>query len=172
MAVEGFKLYSQLEQQYMALLTRSDSDPGLNRIWEPPDERRRRVLDKAQQSRQWGAWYKMDAVEQRCYRLVRSALEIFEQTFQLHAKGWIDNETWEKWQGWLDTWRNVRYFEYVLKDTEPRLVKSFWTELDRIRQGPAGPPAIQVATVTRQLAPGPRAKRRELGIVSALDRPN
>lgn len=129
-AVEGHKLYHQLAQQYIALLVRSDSDPALNRIWEPLDERRRRILDKAQQSRTWGAWYKMNPAEQRCYRLVRSALEIFEQTYQLHQKGWIDNETWTKWRSWLDVWRDVRYFDYVLADTRPRLVVSFTRELD------------------------------------------
>lgn len=129
-AVEGYKLYHQLAQQYIALLIRSDSDPALNCIWEPANEKRRRVLDKAQRSRTWGAWYKMNPVEQRCYRLVRSALETFEQTYQLHQKGWIDDETWAKWLSWLDAWQNVRYFEYVLADTRPRLVKSFAKELD------------------------------------------
>ncbi|MGH3164311.1 MAG: hypothetical protein ACRDN0_00260 [Trebonia sp.] len=129
-AVEGYKLYHQLAQQYIALLIRSDSDPALNCIWEPPDEKRRRVLDKAQRSRTWGAWYKMNPVEQRCYRLVRSALETFEQTYQLHQKGWIDDGTWAKWRSRLDAWRNVRYFEYVLADTRPRLVMGFAMELD------------------------------------------
>lgn len=129
-AVEGYKLYHSLAQQYIALLVRSDSDPVLNSIWEPPDELRRSVLDRAQQSRTWGAWYKMNPEEQRCYRLVRSALETFEQTYQLHQKGWIDDETWAKWLSWLDVWRGVRYFDYVLADTRPRLVTSFVMDLD------------------------------------------
>lgn len=55
-AVEGYKLYQNLAQQYIALPVRSDSDPALNCIWGPPDEKRRRILDKAQRSQTWGAF--------------------------------------------------------------------------------------------------------------------
>lgn len=157
-AVEGYKLYHQLAQQYIALLIRSDSDPALNCIGEAVDEKRRRVLDKAQRSRTWGAWYKMNPAEQRCYRLVRSALETFEQTYQLHQKGWIDDETWAKWQSWLDVWWNVRYLEYVLADVRSRLVKSFVMELDLRYDKKASPSSATPTSPGRptpSLAPRP-----------------
>jgi hypothetical protein len=128
-AIEGYKLYHLLDQQYVALLLRSDHDPKLDQIWQPPDADRTRVLNKAQRSGLWGAWYAMNSDERRCYRLIRAALETFEQTYQLRQKGWIDEETWHKWEEWVQLWRNVRYFDYVFEDTSPRLIRTFTTML-------------------------------------------
>lgn len=123
--IQGYDLYRQLTQQYLKLLRRGGDDHELNLIWEPPDPERHCLLNEAQAARRWGAWYAMTPGERRCYRLIREALETFEQAYQVHNKGWIDDETWAKWESWIDIWRTVRYFEYVLEDTRPRLIKDF-----------------------------------------------
>jgi hypothetical protein len=69
--------------------------------------------------------------EKLCYRYVRAAIEIFEQMFQLHEKGWIDQQTWKKWRGWISLAPQMRFYEYVLGDTRERLVGSFAVELQR-----------------------------------------
>ncbi|MFE0020928.1 hypothetical protein [Amycolatopsis sp. NPDC059021] len=124
-AVQRFRLYHLLAQQYMDLLLRADLDPELNCIWEPLDEQRRQELDDAQRLRCWGAWHEMTPVEKRCYRFVRYALETLEQTHQLHQKRWMDQETWSKWLGWIEIWCDARFFDYVVEDSEPRLIKTF-----------------------------------------------
>jgi hypothetical protein len=124
-AIQGYKLYHLLVQQYMEILRRADYNPELNCIWDPVDVQRHSVLEDAQRCRTWGAWYAMTQEERRCYRFVRSALETFEQTHQLHEKGWIDDETWAKWQGWINIWRKARHFDFVFEDTKPRLIKTF-----------------------------------------------
>ncbi|MEU8633847.1 hypothetical protein AB0C38_16865 [Amycolatopsis sp. NPDC048633] len=124
-AVQRYKLYHLLAQQYMNLLLRADLDPELNCIWEPLEDDRRKTLDQAQSLRTWGAWHAMNPTEKRCYRFVRSALETLEQTHQLNQKNWIDRETWIKWQGWIDIWRGARFFDYVFEDVEPRLISTF-----------------------------------------------
>lgn len=63
---------------------------------------------------------------------MRAAIEIFEQTFQLRQKGWIDDETWAKWEGWMLLCPQMRFFDYVLADTRPRLIASFSKKLDTI----------------------------------------
>lgn len=133
-AIEGYKLYHLLAQQYMELLRRADQNLELNCIWEPVDPKRHRVLNEAQGLARWGAWYAMTPTEKRCYRFVRAALETFEQAHQLHQKGWIDDETWAKWQGWIDIWRNAQYFQYVLEDTRPRLIRSFAATFGTVTQ--------------------------------------
>jgi hypothetical protein len=136
-AIEGYKLYHLLAQQYMELLRRADHDQELNCIWEPLDPERSCTLDEAQDSASWGAWHAMTPTERRCYRFVRAALETFEQAYQLHQKGWIDEETWTKWQGWIDIWRKARYFKYVLQDTRPRLIRTFVATLGVVAQSPS-----------------------------------
>jgi hypothetical protein len=133
-AIHGYKLYRQLVQQYMELLRRADDDDELNCIWEPYDPERHRLLNDAQDSARWGAWYAMTPTEKRCYRLVRAALETFEQTYQLHQKGWIDDATWAKWQGWINLWQGARYFTYVLEDVRPRLISTFAAMVDILAQ--------------------------------------
>jgi hypothetical protein len=131
-ALQSYELYRSLVGQYTELLYRADRDTTLNTIWEPPDTNRMQELDAAQQTRRWGAWYAMTSEEKRCYRYVRYALETFEQTFQVYQRGWIDNETWQKWRGWMAIWRNVRYFNYVFDDTCPRLIESFVNEFHNL----------------------------------------
>lgn len=128
-AVQRYKLYHLLAEQYMNLLLRADLDPELNCIWEPLEDDRKKFLDDAQALRSWGAWYEMTPTEKRCYRFVRSALETLEQTHQLRQNKWIDQETWLKWQGWIAIWRRARFFTYVFEDVEPRLITTFATTL-------------------------------------------
>lgn len=141
-AVQRYKLYHLLAQQYMDLLLRADMDQELNCVWEPLEDDRRKILDDAQILRSWGAWYEMTTTEKRCYRFVRSALETLEQTHQLHQKNWIDQETWIKWQGWIYIWRRARYFTYVFKDVEPRLIPTFAAML-RATGGPTASNQIE-----------------------------
>ena len=130
--VQGHELYYLLTRQYVDLLRESDEKSVLNEIWIKLDENRKSDLDKAQAASTWGAWNNMTIEEKQCYRYVRAAIEILEQTFQLHKKGWIDNETWEKWRGWMALGIQMRFFDYVLEDTKPRLVRSFVAELDSL----------------------------------------
>jgi hypothetical protein len=123
--VQGHELYYLLTMQYVKLLREADTTPVLNKIWEALDKNRKLELDKAQAGSEWGAWKAMTPEEKQCYRYVRAVIEIFEQTFQLHQKDWIDGETWEKWRGWVVLAPQMRYFDYVVEDTESRLVKSF-----------------------------------------------
>ncbi len=137
--VQGHELYYLLARQYVDLLRESDEKPVLNEVWVNLDENRKRYLDKAQAASMWGAWSAMTAEEKQCYRYVRASIEIFEQTFQLHKKGWIDDETWIKWRGWIILGAQMRYFDYVLEDTKPRLAKSFVVELDSLSIGTPSP---------------------------------
>jgi len=130
--VQGHELYYLLAKQYVDLLRESDANPVLNSVWTTIEPERKSELDKAQASSEWGAWNLMDASEKQCYRYVRAAIEIFEQTFQLHQKGWIDEETWKKWDGWMRLGPQMRYFDYVFADTRPRLIAAFSAKLDMI----------------------------------------
>ena len=136
--VQGFQLYHLLAQQYIDLLLRADQDPVLNSIWESPNSQRKRELDDAQESRRWGAWFVMTPEEKRCYRYTRSAIETFEQTYQVYQRGWIDPETWAKWQAWMTIWKDVWYFDYVFSDTRPRLIKDFALKFDSLATWPEG----------------------------------
>jgi hypothetical protein len=130
--VQGHELYYLLAQQYVDLLRESDEKPVLNEVWVKLDEDRKSELDKAQTMSMWGAWSEMTNEEKQCYRYVRATIELLEQTFQLHKKGWIDDETWEKWRGWIALGTQMRYFDYVFEDTKPQLVASFGAELDSL----------------------------------------
>lgn len=82
--VQGHELYFLLAQEYITLIRECDQYPVLNSVWLTLDKERERQLDDAQASAKWGAWTAMTLDEKRCYRYVRAAIEIFEQTFQLH----------------------------------------------------------------------------------------
>ncbi|MGH3565000.1 MAG: hypothetical protein ACRDRH_02985 [Pseudonocardia sp.] len=131
--VQGHELYYLLAKQYVDLLREADRNPVLNDVWEAvTDTKRTQELDEAQSSEVWGAWRAMTPSEKQCYRYVRAAVEIFEQTYQLHQKRWIDDETWKKWQGWMAVGREVKFFDYVFNDTKPRLIASFVDEFTRL----------------------------------------
>jgi hypothetical protein len=127
--LRGFRLYHTLVQQYLDLLARADRDPELNAVWDVLEPARHRELDEAQGCRPWGAWHKMTVPERRCYRLVRNLLETFEQAYVIHRlfheHGWMDEETWEKWRGWMAIWKSSPYFTYVFADSRPRMIKTF-----------------------------------------------
>ena len=128
--VQGQELYYLLARQYIQLIRESDQNPTLNSVWLKLEQEREHELDEAQAASEWGAWNEMTSAEKQCYRYVRAAIEIFEQTFQLHQKGWIDDETWVKWRGWISLGPKMRYFSYVFADTRPRLIAPFSAELD------------------------------------------
>lgn len=131
--VQGHELYYLLAKQYVDLLREADQNPILNELWEAvTDTKRTQELDEAQSSEAWGAWHAMTPLEKQCYRYIRAVIEIFEQTYQLHQKKWIDDETWTKWQGWMAVGREVKFFDYVFDDTKPRLIPSFVDEFARL----------------------------------------
>lgn len=134
--LQSFQLYHLLVQQYTELLSRADRDADLNQIWELPDAQRKEHLDKAHAARDWGAWYEMRPEEKRGYRYIRYAIETFEQAYLAHQRGWIDDETWQKWRGWMAVWRHARYFKYVFEDSRPRLVSSFVQDFERVTELP------------------------------------
>jgi hypothetical protein len=127
--LRGFQLYHTLVQQYLDLLARADRDPDLNAVWDALDPAREAELNDSQRSRPWGAWHEMTVAERRCYRLVRNLLETFEQAFVVHQlfheHGWVDDETWEKWRGWMAIWKSSPYFSYVFSDVRPRMIRTF-----------------------------------------------
>lgn len=123
--VQGCLLYQDLANRYADLLHRADEDPVLNGVWDPCDGERFEALTGAHQSRVWGAWHAMTNDERRCYRYIRSALEIFEQAHVVRKRGWIDDETWAKWQGWMTIWRQASYYPFVMDDSRERLLTTF-----------------------------------------------
>lgn len=129
--VQGCLLYQDLANRYADLLHRADEDPVLNDVWEPCDGNRFAVLTQAHQLRPWGAWYAMTHEERRCYRYIRSALEIFEQACVVRKNGWIDDETWAKWQGWMAIWRQASYYSFVMDDSRGRLLAGFVEMMER-----------------------------------------
>lgn len=106
--------------------------PFFNDIWVSLDPERKTELDAAQADSPWGAWFTMTREEKQCYRYVRAAVEIFEQMFQLRRKGWIDEDTWGKWQGWIGLCPRMRFFKYVFEDLEAQLIPSFAVELTNL----------------------------------------
>ena len=152
--VQGQELYHRISTQYVALLRESDMTPVFNDVWLPLDAARRAELDAAQRESTWGAWFIMTPDEKLCYRYVRAAIELFEQMFQLHEKGWIDAETWRKWQGWISLAPQMRFYEFVLWDTRGRLVRSFAVELQRLMDSAAP------AAGTRDAYPSGRDRRQ------------
>jgi hypothetical protein len=75
----------------------------------------------------------MNDTERRCYRYTRLMLETFEQAHQVRARGWIDDETWAKWRGWIEIWTDSTYFPFVYEDAKGRLIASFTDEIERAR---------------------------------------
>lgn len=136
-----FELYQNLLNQHTDLLKMADQDTVLNLIWEPLEPERKAVLDAAQAARDWGAWYEMTPEEQRSYRYIRYALELFEQAYKVNQFGMLDAEIWQKWVSWMEIWPRTRYFPYVWEDSArkfmPSFVESYWDlvresgELDR-----------------------------------------
>ncbi|HEX2145893.1 MAG TPA: hypothetical protein VHG10_15450 [Glycomyces sp.] len=125
-----FELYQGLLNQHTELLKAADKDQVLNLIWEPLEPERKRELDAAQAARDWGAWYAMDSDEQRSYRYIRYALELFEQAHKVNDYGMLDEEIWQKWVSWMEIWPRTRYFTYVWEDNArkfmPSFVDSYW----------------------------------------------
>lgn len=130
-----FELYQSLLNQHTELLKMADGDPVLNLIWEPLDPERKRELDAAQASRDWGAWLVMTGDEQRGYRYTRYAIELFEQAHKVNQYGMLDEEIWQKWVSWMEIWPRTRYFTYMWQDTARKFMPSFVDEYwDLVRQ--------------------------------------
>ncbi|WP_026912743.1 hypothetical protein [Patulibacter minatonensis] len=129
----GFAAYSHVNDSYMEHLWRAVEDPSLDCIWDPWHDDRVSVLNVAQRGQHWGAWRTMTVDERRCYRYTRAAIEIFEQAWEVKRRNMIGDDTWAKWHAWLTTWCNSRYFEIVLEDIRPRLIKEFAEEVDLAR---------------------------------------
>lgn len=130
-----FELYQSLLNQHTELLKMADNDPVLNQIWAPLDPERKRELDAAQASQDWGAWAVMTPDEQRAYRYTRYAIELFEQAYKVNQYGMLDEEIWRKWVSWMEIWPRTRYFSYMWQDTArkfmPSFVDAYW---DLVRQ--------------------------------------
>lgn len=141
--LRGFRLYHTLVQQYLDLLSRADREPALNAVWDALEPARRVELDQAQQSQVWGAWHSMTTSERRCYRFTRNVLETFEQAYVVHRlfheQEWVDEETWQKWRGWMAIWKESPYFAYVFADVRPRMIKAFADNFPAITAADAGP---------------------------------
>ncbi|MEV3938012.1 hypothetical protein AB0K52_18780 [Glycomyces sp. NPDC049804] len=120
-----FELYQSLLNQHTELLKMADQDPALNLIWEPLDPERKRELDAAQASRDWGAWSIMTPDEQRGYRYIRYAIELFEQAHKVNQYGMLDKEIWRKWVSWMEIWPRTRYFTYMWQDNARKFMPSF-----------------------------------------------
>jgi hypothetical protein len=130
-----FELYQSLLNQHTELLKMADSEPVLNLIWAPLDPARKRELDAAQASRDWGAWSVMTEDEQRGYRYTRYAIELFEQAHKVNQYGMLDEEIWRKWVSWMEVWPRTRYFPYMWEDTARKFMPSFVDEYwDLVRQ--------------------------------------
>nr|QZD54710.1 hypothetical protein K3N28_18550 [Glycomyces sp. TRM65418] len=130
-----FELYQSLLNQHTELLKMADNDPVLNLIWSPLDPDRKRDLDAAQASRDWGAWTVMTPDEQRGYRYTRYAIELFEQAYKVNQYGMLDEEIWRKWVSWMEIWPRTRYFTYMWQDTARKFMPSFVDDYwDLVRQ--------------------------------------
>lgn len=134
-----FQVYTHVSDAYARHLWMAVDRPHLDDVWEPwEDERRREHLVREQErAERWGAWHAMRDEERVAYRWTRSALEIFEQAWQLRDRGQIDDATWSKWRGWMCIWKTTRYYEFVFEDTRSRLITGFCRELSQIE--PDGP---------------------------------
>jgi hypothetical protein len=130
-----FELYQSLLNQHTELLKMADGDQVLNLIWSPLDAERKRELDAAQASRDWGAWSVMTEDEQRGYRYTRYAIELFEQAYKVNQYGMLDEEIWRKWVSWMEIWPRTRYFTYMWQDTARKFMPSFVDDYwDLVRQ--------------------------------------
>jgi hypothetical protein len=130
-----FELYQSLLNQHTELLKMADNDPVLNMIWAPLDPERKRELDAAQASQDWGAWAVMTQDEQRGYRYTRYAIELFEQAYKVNQYGMLDEEIWRKWVSWMEIWPRTRYFSYMWQDTARKFMPSFVDDYwDLVRQ--------------------------------------
>ena len=130
-----FELYQSLLNQHTELLKMADNDPVLNMIWAPLDPERKRELDAAQASQDWGAWAVMTPDEQRGYRYTRYAIELFEQAYKVNQYGMLDEEIWRKWVSWMEIWPRTRYFSYMWQDTARKFMPSFVDDYwDLVRQ--------------------------------------
>ena len=129
---QGFQAYAQVNDAYMRHLWLASEDPELNDIWEPLAGNRREELDAAQRAGSWGAWHAMSIQERKCYRYTRLALEIFEQAWEVNRRGMIGSDTWCKWEQWMLTWHDTRYFDYVYDDSKPRLLSAFCSTVEEV----------------------------------------
>lgn len=129
----GYDVYQRINSQNTEFLWTAAEDPTLDCIWEPMDPARKSELDQAQEARSWGAWHAMNAEERRCYRYTRRAIELVEQSWQIHELGMIDEATWAKWATWGSIWGGTRYFWYVIEDERPRLLSGFVEFLEAAR---------------------------------------
>ena len=121
----NFQVYQQISERYTDHLWKATDDPELNCIWERLDDERRAELETAQAGSTWGAWATMDLGERKSYRYTRAAFEVFEQAHHVYRLGWLSDETWSKWRGWVAIWIDTRYFPYVWADSCPRFLPSF-----------------------------------------------
>lgn len=138
-----YDIYQRLDSQVANMLWKLSDDPRLHNVYLPLTAEERARLDAAQATGKWGAWESLSDDEAICYRFIRLFLENLEQAWEIRAKGWMSEEMWQKWQGWIEVWCETRYFDYVLEDQRPRLLSGFVAELDEaVRRRPAkyGPP--------------------------------
>lgn len=131
---QGFEAYSHVNDAYLRHLWLASERDELNCIWQPLDASRKSELDQAQAEHQWGAWHAMDLEEKHCYRYTRTALEIFEQAWEVKRRKMIGKDTWCKWEQWLVTWYGTRYFRYVFDDSRPRLLADFCATVEEVGQ--------------------------------------
>ncbi len=121
-----FELYQRIDDRIAELVWMQSGDARLSRVYRPLTAQERTTLNAAQAAAdQWGAWSTLDDDEKVVYRFTRIFLETLEQMYEVRSRGWVRDDLWEKWAGWIETWCATRYFTYVYEDQYPRLLPGF-----------------------------------------------
>lgn len=126
-----FEIYQRIDNRLADLVWRQSEDHRLSTVYEPLTAAERERLDREQASAErWGAWAALTPDEKVCYRFIRVFLETIEQMWEVRSQGWMSDDMWAKWQGWIEVWVATRYFPYVFEDQRPRLLPRFVAVLD------------------------------------------
>jgi len=141
-----FEIYQRIDNRISDLIWRQSEDDRLRNVYTSLSLVEREALEAAQASApSWGAWDSLSEDEKACYRFIRIFLENLEQMWEVREKGWMSEEMWQKWQGWIEVWCETRYFDLVFHDQRPRLLPGFADLLDETCQRIAESPGSSAA---------------------------
>ena len=118
--------YERLSREYQSLLLQTLTHKHLDRVWEAlTDEEQARLEKSFKENELWPVWYAMSPEQKDCYRYTRSAMEVFERAWQLRQMGHINEETWQKWSGWIRTWSKSTYFWFLLDELDEQFISDY-----------------------------------------------
>ena len=131
-----FDAYARCQADYCTLIRMLAENQSLHSIYD--------TMIEASPGR-W-KWEKYDPKEKQVYNFLELNLELLERVYVLRHERWIDEETWQHWDAWLQDLASVPLLEDVWRDNAGMFDSLF---MRRVREL-LGPPRAQPQILDRR----------------------